>query len=132
MWCFVTCVFNCILDPFRICIKRECMELQVAPLFHTCPGQESSGEWEQQQNGLKSCVTQWGCQQSGFLGQRSRVCPVLVSVPALTKTCFSSQEAREEFAPGNDRSSSWKRAQTGLEAEQKGQAFICVQWHLLV
>lgn len=67
-----------------------------------------------------------------FGGREARVWPVLFFVPTLTKTCFSSQEAWEEFAPGNDRSSSWKRAQTGLEAEQKGQTFIRVQWHFLV
>lgn len=67
-----------------------------------------------------------------FWGGEARVWPVLFFVPILTKTCFSSQEAWEEFAPGNERSSSWKRAQTGLEAEQKGQAFIHMQWHFLV
>lgn len=57
MWCFVTWVFNWILDPSKICIKKECMDQQVAPLFYMCPEQESCGEWEQQQKGLKSCVT---------------------------------------------------------------------------
>lgn len=26
-----------ILDPSKVCIKRECMDLQVALLFHVCP-----------------------------------------------------------------------------------------------
>lgn len=81
---------------------------------------------------IKSYEIQWGVIRLAFWGGEARVWPVLFFVPASTKTCFSSQEAWEEFAPGNDRSSSWKRAQTGLEAEQKGQAFIHVQWHFLV
>lgn len=135
--------FGWFLDPSEICIKRECMNLQVAPLFHICPSwceceiqtvqdkQKSYGKCSS--STMKSYVTWWGgVSRVAFWGRETRVWPVLFFVPTLTKTHFSSQEAWEEFAPGNDRSSSWKRAQTGLQAEQKGQALIRVHWHFLV